>query len=58
MIKNLIEQLDYGFYAECSLVLFTIIFLVVAARTFLTRGEVTRRQSMIVMNDEGQEDNS
>ncbi len=56
MIKTLMEKLDYGFFAESALLMFVLIFIGVAIRTFLIRSDDSHRQSMVVLNDGVEED--
>jgi len=51
MIKKLTSFLDYSLFAECALVLFAIIFIVVVIRTLMTRSDETQRQANIVLGD-------
>lgn len=55
MIKKLLEQLDYGLFAELSLALFLLVFISVVIRTLLTRSAITAQQSLIVLNDSVEE---
>jgi hypothetical protein len=56
MIKDLLKHLDYGLFQEGALLLFFLIFAVVAIRTLLTRNDVARRQAMVVLNDGTEKD--
>ena len=51
MIKSVLNQLDYSFFAEASLAIFSVVFIAITIRTLLTRREVSRRQAEIVLHD-------
>lgn len=55
MIKNLLENLDYDFFAESALLIFVVIFIGVAIRTLFIRTDDSRRHSMVVLNDGNEE---
>ncbi|HMO14242.1 MAG TPA: hypothetical protein PKD64_10825 [Pirellulaceae bacterium] len=55
MIKDLLNRLDYGVFAELSLVLFVCIFVAVAIRTLLTRSDSANRFANIVLDDKNEE---
>ncbi len=49
MIKALTSYLDYGFFAEVSVVIFAVVFVSIVIRTLLTHREITNSQAAIVM---------
>lgn len=52
MIKRLLEELDYTFFAETSLILFVGIFVVVSIVTLFRKNSDTRRYAHIVLDDQ------
>lgn len=51
MIKNLIELLDYGFFAEIALAIFATVFVAIVVRTLLAKKELMQQQSNIVFDE-------
>ena len=56
MIKNLMDHLNYGFFAEASLLMFVLIFIGVSIRTLVGRSDDSRNHAMVVLHD-GEEKN-
>lgn len=56
MIKNLMDHLNYGFFAEASLLMFVLIFIGVSIRTLVGRSDDSRNHAMVVLHD-GEEEN-
>lgn len=52
MIKTLTSYLDYGLFAEISVVIFAAVFVAIVIRTLLTQSEITSRQASIVIGNE------
>ncbi len=52
MIKELIEFLDYGLFAELALAIFALVFIALVIKTLTTRKEVTNQQAAIVLRDD------
>tara|TARA_R110002111_G_scaffold153375_1_gene220104 strand:- start:34758 stop:34916 length:159 start_codon:yes stop_codon:yes gene_type:complete len=52
MIKEVIKQLNYDFFAEGALVLFLIAFALVGIKTALTSKRETKHQSEIPLSDD------
>ncbi len=51
MIKQLMNQLGYGFFAEVALLLFVVVFAAIVVRTLLTRKDISDRQAHIVLDE-------
>lgn len=54
MIKSLTSYLDYSIFAEIALLMFAAIFIVIVIRTLTTKSELTREQSLIVLDDQSE----
>ncbi len=54
MIKELLNYLNYGLFAEIALLMFLGVFLAVTVRTLLMDRRVTRSHADIVLSDQPQ----
>ena len=52
MIKQLTDYLDYGIFAEISVVIFAAVFVAVAVRTMLMKSKEAELRARIVLNDD------
>ncbi len=55
MIKQVLNQIDISWYAELSLVLFSLVFVAVVIRTLLTKSEITQQQANVVLEDHSED---
>lgn len=55
MIKQVLNQIDISWYAELSLLLFSMVFVAVVIRTLLTKSEITRQQANVVLEDHSED---
>lgn len=51
MIKELLREIDYTFFAETALVLFLVIFLVVSVMTLLGSHQQSVKHAHIVLDE-------
>ena len=51
MIKRLLNELDYSFFAEASLVLFVAVFVIVSVVTLLRNRNETSQHAQIVLDE-------
>ena len=51
MIKQLMDHLDYGVFAEVALLIFATVFVAIVIRTLATRSETLEYQSRIVLDE-------
>ena len=54
MIKEILNFLDYGFFAEVALLMFLGVFLAVTVRTLLMDRRVSESHADIVLSDQPQ----
>ena len=51
MIKKLTGFLDYGFFAEVTVVIFAAVFVAIVLRTLLMKRDVSDENARIVLDD-------
>lgn len=51
MIKRILNELDYSFFAETSLILFVSIFLIVSTVTLFRNRDEVRANANIVLDE-------